>query len=102
MEEKRGFTGVFIPSNIWVSKELTPTEKMFLGEVDALSKKEGWCSAGREHFAEWLGCEPASVSYYVKKLERLGFLEVCRTIGYASKMRVVQDRFYGVQEPFGQ
>ena len=97
MTEKRGFTGVFIPVNIWVSKELTPTEKMFLGEIDALSKETGWCRAGREHFAGWLSCDPAAISYIVKNLEQIGFLEVVRSPGYPSQMRVVQTRFYGVE-----
>ena len=98
MAETRDFTGVFIPVNIWVSKELTPTEKMLLGEIDALSKKTGWCHAGREHFARWLSCDPAAISYIVKNLEKIGFLEVVRTPGYPSQMRVIPERFYGIEE----
>jgi hypothetical protein len=93
-EIKRNFTGVFIPANIWLSKELIPSEKMLLGEIDALSKDSGWCYASRKHFAEWLQCSLPNVSYYVEKLERLGFLEVSRKQGERSKMRLVNARFY--------
>lgn len=91
---KRQFTGVFIPANIWLSKELIPSEKMLLGEIDALSKESGWCYASRKHFCEWLQCSLPNVSYYVEKLERLGFLEVDRKPGERSKMRIVNSRFY--------
>ena len=91
---KRQFTGVFIPANIWLSQELIPSEKMLLGEIDALSKESGWCYASRKHFCEWLQCSLPNVSYYVEKLERLGFLEVDRKPGERSKMRVVNSRFY--------
>ena len=97
---KREFTGVFIPAHIWTSN-LLPAEKMLLGEVASLSVKTGWCDASRDHFAEWLHCDETNVTHYVKKLERLGFLEVARTPGYRNKMRVVNDRFFvdGVVNP---
>jgi hypothetical protein len=90
---KREFTGVFIPAHIWTNKDLTPAEKMLLGEIDALSKNLGWCDAGREHFSEWLQCDVTNVTYYLKKLERLGFIEILRQPGYASRLRVIQERF---------
>ena len=93
-EIKRNFTGVFIPANIWLSVELIPSEKMLLGEIDALSKESGWCYASRKHFAEWLQCGLPNITYYINKLERLGFLEVGRKQGERSKMRVVTARFY--------
>ncbi len=92
------FTGVFIPAHIWLSNELEPAEKMILGEVEALSKKTGWCTAGRAHFAKWLKCTPPNVSYYTEKLEKLGFLDVERAAGHGNKMRVNAERFY-LNEP---
>ena len=91
---KRDFTGVFIPAHIWTCKELIPSEKMMLGEIAALSTRTGWCEASRAHFAEWLQCDPTNISHYIGKLEKLGFLDVKRTPGARSKMRVVADRFY--------
>ena len=93
---KHEFTGVFIPAHIWLSKELIPAEKMMLGEISALSLKSGWCTAGRKHFSEWLQCKEPNVTYYINKLERLGFIEVVRKSGFNSKMRVIAERFSGV------
>ncbi len=67
---------------------------MILGEVDCLSKKTGWCDASRNHFAEWLGCTPQNVTYYLQKLEKLGYLETLANPGYRSKRRIVPGRFY--------
>ena len=94
MSEKREFTGVFIPANIWGNPDLTPAEKMLLGEIDSLSRRTGWCEASREHFATWLHCDPTNISHYVAKLEKLGFLQVQRVAGRRNKMRVVNARFY--------
>jgi hypothetical protein len=91
---KHVFTGVFIPANIWLSKELSPAEKMILGEVGALSKETGWCYAGRKHFAEWLHCTPPNITYYINNLERLGYLKVERNPGERSRMQIINERFY--------
>jgi len=64
-----------------------------LGEISALQMKTGWCTAGRRHFAEWLQVELQTITYYTKKLEQMGFLEIDRA-GYSSnKMRVNPERF---------
>ena len=67
---------------------------MLLGEIDALSKATGWCDASRAHFAEWLQCSPQNVTYYLSKLQRLGFIEQVEQPGYRTKRRVVNARFY--------
>lgn len=74
---------------------MIPAEKMLLGEIDALSKKTGWCDASREHFAEWLQCDATNITYYFKKLEKLGFLDIERVPGKRSRTRVIIQRFYG-------
>ena len=94
---KREFTGVFIPAHIWESKELIPAEKMMLGEIDALSKKTGYCNASRSHFAEWLCCTVQNISYYFSKLESLGFISIEKQSGQRSKIRLVSDRFYAIE-----
>lgn len=91
---KREFTGVFIPDKIWESKELIPAEKMLLGEISALSERDGYCSASRQHFADWLHCTVQGVTYYFKKLEASGFLKIARTQGERSKIYLNRERFY--------
>jgi len=91
--DTRNFTGVFIPAHIWLHKDLIPAEKMLLGEIASLQMRTGWCTAGRKHFADWLGIELVTVSYYTKKLEKMGFLEVSREGYGTNKMRVNPERF---------
>lgn len=77
-----------------MAKDLTPAEKMMCGEIDALSKKTGWCEASRAHFAEWLQCSEANISNYWSKLEKAGFIEVEKTPGRRSKIRLNLARFW--------
>ena len=93
-KDKREFTGVFIPACIWESKELTPAEKMMLGEIIALSESRGYCSAGRQHFADWLDCTLPNISYMYKKLENMGYLSIEREPGKSPKMIVNKSLFY--------
>jgi hypothetical protein len=91
--DTRNFTGVFIPAHIWLHKDLIPAEKMLLGEISALQMKTGWCHAGRNHFAEWLNVTPQNITYFTKKLQSMGFLEVVGGQGVVKKMRVNPERF---------
>jgi hypothetical protein len=95
MSQQREFTGVFIPAHIWEHPELTSSEKMMLGEIDALSKSKGWCFASRKHFAGWLRCTESNISHYLTKLQQLGFIELVRVPGSSTRMRIVSGRFYG-------
>ena len=93
-KDKREFTGVFIPACVWESKDLTPAEKMMLGEILALSESRGYCSAGRQHFADWLDCTLPNISYMYKKLENMGYLSIEREPGKSPKMIVNKSLFY--------
>lgn len=92
----REFTGVFIPAHIWESNELTPAEKMMLGEIDALSKSKGYCYASRSHFAKWLQCGETNISNYFTKLQKLGFISIDRLPGQPVQIRIINNRFYGI------
>jgi hypothetical protein len=94
MSQQREFTGVFIPAHIWESSELTPAEKMMLGEIDSLSKSKGYCYAGRSHFAKWLQCGETNISNYFAKLEKLGFISTERIPGQPVRIKIANDRFY--------
>lgn len=99
MNYQREFTGVFIPAHIWLSGELGAMEKMLLGEIVALSQKNGWCYATRKHFASWMHCSEANVTYYLTKLLKAGYIEQIEKPGFTTLRRVVVSKFYGEQEP---
>jgi len=75
MTTEREFLGVWIPKDIYLHKQLTPTEKLLLAEVTSFSKN-GVCFASNEHFSEFLGISKSQVSRLITKLNRNGFVKV--------------------------
>ena len=72
---ERQFLGVWIPKEIYLNKDLTPTEKLLLAEIHSFSKN-GICFASNEHFAQFLGIGKKQVSRLITNLARLGFVKV--------------------------
>ena len=54
MTTEREFLGVWIPKEIYLHKELTPTEKLLLVKSQALLKM-AYAFASNEHFSSFLG-----------------------------------------------
>jgi DNA-binding Lrp family transcriptional regulator len=75
MTMERQFEGVWIPKEIYLNKDLTPTEKMLLAEIRSFSKN-GTCFASNEHFSEFLGISKGHVSKLLTKLNKLGLITV--------------------------
>ena len=61
MTTEREFLGVWIPKEIYLHKELTPTEKLLLAEITSFAKN-GVCFASNEHFSSFLGISKDRVS----------------------------------------
>jgi biotin operon repressor len=72
--ENRDFKGIWIPKEIYLSKELNWTDKIILLEIDSLDNDEH-CFASNEYFAEFLGISIVSVSKSINKLKELGYIE---------------------------
>ena len=69
------FKGVYIPASVWLDTRLSPTQKMLLCEIDAMSNgKSNPCFAGNEHFAKHLHCTSSSISNMISKLINLGYI----------------------------
>jgi DNA-binding Lrp family transcriptional regulator len=75
---EREFLGVWIPKEIYLNKELTPTDKLLLAEITSLAKN-GECFASNQHFSEFLGISKSQVSRLITKLVRLNFISVVIT-----------------------
>jgi len=75
MTTEREFLGVWIPKDIYLHKQLTPTEKLLLAEVTSFAKN-GVCFASNEHFSDFLGISKNHVSKLITKLNRTGFIKV--------------------------
>ncbi len=72
---QRDFKGVWIPKWIWINKELSVMEKLFLVEIDSLDNSEG-CYASNEHFSNFFGISKTRCSTIIRDLEKKGFVNI--------------------------
>lgn len=93
--EKRDFKGVWIPKEIWLNKDLTPLEKIYLVEIDSLDDGEFGCYASNKHFENMFGQVGPNISRTIKKLEEKGWIK----ISYEFKGKEVEKRIIKVQRP---
>ena len=88
MAEERDFKGVWIPKEIWLSKELSMLEKVLLTEISSLDN-ENHCIAGTEYFAEFCNCSQSAITKAIKHLKDLNLIEIVTFNGRQRTMRVV-------------
>lgn len=72
---ERQFEGVWIPKEIYLRDDLTPTEKLLLAEIKCFTKN-GTCFASNEHFSKFLGISKSHVSKLISKLNKMGLIAV--------------------------
>lgn len=86
MEISRKCEGIWIPIEIWETKELKMMEKIFLVEIKSLDNKEfEGCFATNAYFAEFIGLSKNRCSEIIKSLERKGFITIRYVRGEHSK-----------------
>lgn len=73
-QNKRSFQGIWIPAEVWLSKDLTLQEKVFLVEIKSLSNSNG-CYANNKYFADFFGLSKTRVSLVIKSLIEKGFIK---------------------------
>jgi DNA-binding Lrp family transcriptional regulator len=81
---------LFCPEVVWSNDKLSLTEKVLLGRVIALSNKFGYCIASNQFFADELNLSSRTVSAYLNKLEKDGYLK--RTTIYKKNSQEVDQR----------
>ena len=70
---EREFKGIWIPKEIWLSKDLTVMEKLLLVEISSLDNKDG-CFAGNAYFAEFFNLSKTRISLIIKALITKGYV----------------------------
>lgn len=95
---ERGFKGVWIPKNIWLSKELNMTEKCLLIEVESLSSTEEGCYASNQFLGNFLGLTKNTISNIVSGLVKKGFITV--EIKYFLNSKIVDRRIIKITKKF--
>ena len=95
MNNTRNFKGVWIPKEIWLSKDLTPLEKMYLVEIDSLDDEETGCFASNKHFEEMFGQKSANATRIITNLKEKGWLD----ISYIYNGKEIDKRIIKVKRP---
>lgn len=91
MSSNRDFRGIWIPAEIWLTKELTVGEKLMYVEIESLSKLQRGCFASNAHFAEMFSISNSRVSEIISSLATKGFVSVeQKRQGVRTVQRVIQ------------
>ncbi len=74
-KQHRGFKGVWIPRDVWLSPELSLQEKVFLVEIDSLNNEEKGCFATNDYFAEFFGISKCRAKQVICELVKKGLVK---------------------------
>lgn len=75
----RRFKGVWIPKALWLTRDLSLTEKVMLVEIDSLDDEQRGCFASNGHLAEFFDLSQSRVSEIISALAAKGFISVEQT-----------------------
>ncbi|MCX2780402.1 helix-turn-helix domain-containing protein [Microbulbifer thermotolerans] len=77
MSEARAFRGVWIPAELWLSRELSLQEKVMLVEIGSLSvDPDRGCYKSNKAFAEFFGITKGRVSQIIAALSDKGYIRI--------------------------
>lgn len=93
-ENKRAFKGIWIPKEVWESKELTLQQKVMLVEIDSLDNEKG-CYASNKYFSEFFGISSGRVSQVINELIDKGYLNA----EYIKEDNQILARILKIQSP---
>lgn len=105
----RAFKGIWIPKEIWLSKDLTLQEKVFLVEINSLDNEEG-CFASNGYFADFFQLSKGRVSQIISSLEKKELISLNYLYKLNSKeieKRIIKineeklNKILGIKEPVG-
>ena len=72
----RDFRGIWIPKEIWLSKDLSANEKILLAEIDSLGGSSDGCFASNQYFADFFDLSKDRISRLVSGLKNKGYITV--------------------------
>ena len=72
----RDFRGIWIPKEIWLSKDLSTNEKILLAEIDSLGGSSDGCFASNQYFADFFDLSKDRISRLVSGLKNKGYITV--------------------------
>ena len=75
MEERPNYYAI-IPAEVRYDNDLRANEKLFFGEIVALSNTTGVCNASNSYFANLYNVVPSAISKWIKDLEEKQYISV--------------------------
>ena len=98
MEEEKPNYYAIIPADIRYDNELSSSEKLFYGEITALSGKTGECWANNKYFSELYNVTPKSISIWLNHLEERNYITIKYI--YRPGTKEIQKRIIGMEKNF--
>lgn len=102
---KRDFKGIWIPKEVWLNKNLTDQEKLFLVEIDSLDNEDG-CWATNQYFSKFFNLSIRRCSQIINNLRDKSFINVQlikdENTNEVKKRIITVNRnvVYGIEESF--
>lgn len=87
-----------LPAEIRLDKRLLPYERLLFSEILALSNKKGYCYATNAYFSKIYGVSTVSVSSWISKLVKYGYIS--RIYEYKANTKMIERRKLYIKEDF--
>lgn len=94
-EQERQFKGIWIPSEIWLTTELSLQEKVVLVEIDSLEDEVKGCFASNKYFANFFKLSPGRISQIITNLSKKQYIEV----SYVKEGKEILERQIRIKRP---
>lgn len=94
-KEQREFTGVWIPSEVYLNEDICWSAKIIFIEIHSYTSRGGDCFFGNEHIAKFVGISIRQVQKHLVTLTEIGWIEETYFDGrrrhLRSRMRFISD-----------
>ena len=88
----KGYYAV-IPANVRYDKNIPANAKLLYGEITALANDKGYCWASNSYFAELYEVSKETISRWISKLEKSGYVNV-QIIYKENTKEIIERRIY--------
>lgn len=88
----KGYYAV-IPANVRYDKNIPANAKLLYGEITALANDKGYCWASNSYFAELYEVSKETISRWISKLEKSGYVKV-QIIYKENTKEIIERRIY--------
>ena len=74
-KQEKDFKGIWIPKEVWLNKDLSLQEKVFLVEIESLDNDNG-CFASNKYFSEFFNITKGRCTQIIKLLEKKNMIKI--------------------------